>query len=89
MQLNRSQGKNALSKKLLFEVYIQFSNEFNRIRFLSFFSKMEIFINNVKTDKRVRCIIIRSLVPGVFCAGNFYLFVGTLFKSVLNIFKKI
>lgn len=33
--------------------------------------QMEIFINNVKNDKRVRCIIIRSLVPGVFCAGQY------------------
>ena len=49
VQLNRTQGKNALSKKLLFE--------------------LEIFISSIKNDKRIRCIIIRSLVPGVFCAG--------------------
>lgn len=31
--------------------------------------ELEIFINSIKNDKRVRCVIIRSLVPGVFCAG--------------------
>ncbi|CAF0968948.1 unnamed protein product [Brachionus calyciflorus] len=49
LQLNRSLGKNSLSKKLLFE--------------------FEIFLNSIRYDKRARCVIIRSLVPGVFCAG--------------------
>lgn len=31
--------------------------------------EFEIFINNTKNDKRVRCVILRSQVPGVFCAG--------------------
>jgi methylglutaconyl-CoA hydratase len=34
-----------------------------------FFIKLEIFINSVKNDKRIRCVLVRSLVPGVFCAG--------------------
>jgi methylglutaconyl-CoA hydratase len=33
------------------------------------FLKLEIFINSIRSDKRARCIIFRSLVPGVFCAG--------------------
>ena len=49
-QINRPQGKNSISKKLLFE--------------------LEIFINSIKNDRRVRCVVIRSLVPGVFCAGK-------------------
>lgn len=48
-QLNRPQGKNSLSKRLLYE--------------------LETFINLMKNDKKVRCIIISSSVPGVFCAG--------------------
>ncbi len=31
--------------------------------------QLEIFIDSVKFDKRVRCVVVRSLVPGVFCAG--------------------
>lgn len=31
--------------------------------------EIENFIESVKTDKKVRCIIFRSMVPGVFCAG--------------------
>lgn len=31
--------------------------------------ELEIFLSSIKTDKRVRCVIIRSLVPGVFCSG--------------------
>ncbi|RNA13771.1 methylglutaconyl- mitochondrial, partial [Brachionus plicatilis] len=49
LQLNRSLGKNSLSKKLLFE--------------------FEVFINSIRYDRKARCVIIRSLVPGVFCAG--------------------
>ena len=30
---------------------------------------MNILIDNIKTDSRVRCILIRSMIPGVFCAG--------------------
>jgi len=43
------EAKNALSKKLIFE--------------------LEIFLNSVQNDNRLRCVIVRSLIPGVFCAG--------------------
>lgn len=32
-------------------------------------SEMESFVNTIKVDKSVRCVIFRSIVPGVFCAG--------------------
>lgn len=31
--------------------------------------KLEVFINSVKNDNRIRCVIVRSLIPGTFCAG--------------------
>lgn len=49
LQLNKIDTKNALSKKLIFE--------------------LEVFISSIKSDNRVRCVLIRSLIPGVFCAG--------------------
>ncbi|RNA07466.1 methylglutaconyl- mitochondrial, partial [Brachionus plicatilis] len=31
--------------------------------------EFEVFINSIRYDRKARCVIIRSLVPGVFCAG--------------------